>query len=208
MQTPLRLYYADIRRLMDLPGTHLLTPRRAERLWKYRRAEDRARCLGAGLLLRRYAGSGEPLLGPRGKPYFAGGPHFSLAHSGDYALLAVADMPVGTDIEQHTPIEVRVAQRIFLPSEWTWMASAAPSLAPMHTLWTAKESIMKATGAGIYMTPETIEIDPVQEVGRDASGELWQLSWRILPGHTLCVAYQGERRSVVLSPGSREELLT
>lgn len=203
----IRVYYADIRALMDLPGTALLTPARRSRMLQYRKAEDKARCLAAGLLVRRHIGLGEPLCGEYGKPYFPSGTHFNVSHSGHYVILAAADQPVGADIEQHGTWDPRVANRVFQPQERSWLQAAEDPDRAFYALWTAKESIMKCEGAGFHMPPITITIDVGRAAGADVSGRIWQLCWRALPEHTICIACTGLRREVVLSPDSREDLL-
>ena len=56
-----------------------------------------------------------------GKPTFAAHPelHFSLAHSGDLALTALADVPVGVDVERLSDFPRDIAD----PHEWTQMES-------------------------------------------------------------------------------------
>ncbi|GGJ63601.1 4'-phosphopantetheinyl transferase family protein [Streptomyces brasiliensis] len=45
--------------------------------------------------------------GPHGRPAVAGGtPHFSLAYSGSLCLVALADTPVGVDMERIPPSEL------------------------------------------------------------------------------------------------------
>lgn len=61
------------------------------------------RCLLAGLLLRAVFGEKNYkriAVDGCGKPYLAGGDFFSLSHSGDYVILAVAGCRVGVDIEK------------------------------------------------------------------------------------------------------------
>ena len=44
----MKLYISDIRDLFDLPGIELLDESRKNRVYRYHRLEDRARCLTAG----------------------------------------------------------------------------------------------------------------------------------------------------------------
>ena len=52
----MKLYISDIRGLLDLPGIELLNESRRNRVYRYRRLEDQARCLTAGLMLRSVFG--------------------------------------------------------------------------------------------------------------------------------------------------------
>lgn len=91
---------------------------------------------------------------PGGKPAVAGGPHFSLAHSGDLALLAVCEqVAVGADLEMVRPELARPpsAERFFSASERAELAelSEPERVRRFFQLWTAKEAYLKATGAGV-----------------------------------------------------------
>lgn len=96
----------------------------------------------------------------RGKPYFPDCPqiHISPSHSGDYFLCAVADFPVGADIQIHDglPDEMpedaeirlhRIAKRYFTPGEAAFIQ--ADTGERFFRLWTARESYVKYTGQGI-----------------------------------------------------------
>ncbi|MFG3226579.1 4'-phosphopantetheinyl transferase family protein [Kitasatospora sp. NPDC048194] len=83
-----------------------------------------------------------------GKPSVADAPwlHFSLSHSGDLALLAVAPRPVGVDVELVRPgLDAdRLARRFFPHRERELVASGGrPAFA---RLWTRKEACVKAAG--------------------------------------------------------------
>lgn len=85
-----------------------------------------------------------------GKPYFPQYPewHFSLSHSGDWAVCALADLPVGVDIEQWRLLDIhRLAKRYFTPAEQEWMNARDEQA--FFTLWTAKESLIKVRGCGL-----------------------------------------------------------
>ena len=138
----------------------------------FRLKEDRARCIGAGLLLAhaiRRIHPASPLppktaRGPYGKPFLPDLPkfHFNLAHSGKWAVCAVADHPVGIDIE-HLPNMadiIAVARRCFTPDEQHHLFALPEVDQPsvFCKLWTIKESYMKATGLGFQLTPDQLGI--------------------------------------------------
>ncbi|MGB8945636.1 MAG: 4'-phosphopantetheinyl transferase superfamily protein [Streptomyces sp.] len=92
---------------------------------------------------------------PHGRPAVAGrhGVHFSLSHSGDFALYALAASPVGADIDS---LEVagagleRMARRLH-PDE-TQALSALPATARQEALlgcWVRKEAFLKGIGTGL-----------------------------------------------------------
>ena len=152
----------------------MLSSDELQRSERFRQIIDRNRFIvtRAGLrqLLGRYL-SVEPAglefaYTPRGKPYLqgAGLPHFNVSHSGNIALVAISTYcPVGVDIE-HLDRDVdfaALAGRFFSPGE-----RIALSALPAHrqkqaflTGWTRKESILKATGDGLALPLDQIEVN-------------------------------------------------
>ena len=53
----MNIYVCNITDLFDLPGSELLTNTRRTRMLRYIQHEDKARCLAAGLMLRRVLGT-------------------------------------------------------------------------------------------------------------------------------------------------------
>lgn len=95
---------------------------------------------------------------PTGRPFLAepagSGLDFNLAHSGDYALIGLIDgARIGVDVEirRSLPDAMRIARSHFAPDE----AAALEALpAPERELaffglWTRKEAVVKALGAGL-----------------------------------------------------------
>lgn len=90
--------------------------------------------------------------GPGGKPYLPGCPafHFNLSHSGLWAVCAVADTPVGVDIEQVRPVSLKLSRK-FSPQEQQAIFQAPPQvqLPLFFDLWVQKEAFTKCTGQGL-----------------------------------------------------------
>lgn len=89
-----------------------------------------------------------------GKPMLPAGPFFSLAHSGDLALLAISpEAEVGADIEEVEPslAEPPSAERFFSEAERAELELLDPPerARRFFQLWTAKEAYRKATGEGV-----------------------------------------------------------
>jgi 4'-phosphopantetheinyl transferase len=77
---------------------------------------------------------------------------FNASHSGDLVALAVTnEAPVGIDIERRRKLSdaLALAQRYFSAEELDRVRAAADDTGAFLTIWTAKESIVKATGKGI-----------------------------------------------------------
>lgn len=155
----MKVIITPYRQYLNYCGINYLTPQRLNRLYKYRRAEDRARCLAAGLLMRRYAGiTDEPLYGTYGKPYKQGAMHFNVSHGGEYVALAVSDNEIGVDTERCQDFCADIAGMCFTPRERAWIFGARNIRRAFFRLWTLKESVMKLFGCGLSMAPESFEL--------------------------------------------------
>lgn len=103
--------------------------------------------------------------GEFGKPMLAQGGawHFNVAHSGGYALLAVANGPeVGVDIEQHRdlPDLEDLARTVLSPSEAVaWHGLPMDERVPgFFAAWAGKEAVAKATGQGLGLGLERLDV--------------------------------------------------
>lgn len=205
----MNIYTSDITNFLDLPGAELLTDTRLMRMRRYVRPEDQARCLAAGLMLRRVLGE-EPAkrvaVANLGKPYLPGGPHFSLSHSGKLVVLLVDEHEAGVDVEEIVPYCRAVARRVFSPREQAWLHAQADEES-FFRLWTGKESIMKALGLGFQLAPESFEISPEPCAPNRVLGRTWYLNWKKLDGHMLCCAASVPDPEMEIVPLSRKELL-
>lgn len=83
--------------------------------------------------------------------YAQGRVHLNLSHSGAWLAAAVADVPVGIDIERVRPRAVTdQAARVFCPREAEHLARDADPLPLFYRLWTLKEAACKAAGLSIW----------------------------------------------------------
>ncbi len=164
------LYAVDIRELPDPkedPAVlHNISSGRRQKVMTYLQAEDRRRCLGAGILLARIL----PLHGedpekvtcsPEGKP-MAENVHFNLSHSGDFVICAVGEKAVGCDIERIGQEPKGVAERFFHPNEAKHLQRlrAREREEMFFRFWTWKESYVKMTGEGLRLSLGDFEILP------------------------------------------------
>ncbi|MDR3013210.1 MAG: 4'-phosphopantetheinyl transferase superfamily protein [Chitinispirillales bacterium] len=189
-----RIYVSDIRDFMGLDGIGLVTDARRKRIDRFIKTEDKARCLAAGLLLRLICGVTDEshlTYGNHGRPRLKNGNgYFNISHSGNYAILATADDEVGVDIEVIAPYDEAVINRCFTPEECEWMRREENDEA-FFRLWTAKESIMKATGLGFSLPPESFSVLPIDASEHRIVGKSWFLDWMIYDGHVICRAVEG-----------------
>jgi 4'-phosphopantetheinyl transferase len=158
---------------------------------RFRSAPARRRFIGGRVLLRTVLGefvgvAPEKLRfehEPSGKPRLASNPAgavwFSLAHSGELAVVAVsARSEVGVDVERIRPIPeaLKIAERAFDSSSCTALRETAPEDRDTTFLrcWTRLEALAKATGCGLVpllgQTEELRRAGPIVERLGDDDG--------------------------------------
>ena len=131
-------------------GAALVTEKRRERAMRLKNRCAAARLVGAELLLR-YALVRET---GRGKPYFAGLPvHFSLSHSGEYAVCLVSDeYEAGADIQIVRSVDLKVAKRALSKEAYAELEATAESGRDERftELWALHESAVKLRGGSVF----------------------------------------------------------
>ncbi len=88
----------------------------------------------------------------KGKPFLKdSNVHFNISHSGDWVVLAVADIDVGIDVEKIRPINYRIATRFFSKQENSLLEKQEDNnkLNLFFDFWTLKESFLKLLGTGL-----------------------------------------------------------
>lgn len=146
----------------------LLTGARGEWVRAQGDTPDARRRLCAGLLMRAALGRDAIVsAGPYGKPFVVGGPPMNVSHAGDYAVLATAAGAVGVDVERVRDVDAaRLAARFFHAQEAAYVAAAADARDAICTIWTLKESYIKAEGTGLHTLLPSFCVLPMGE--RDA----------------------------------------
>jgi 4'-phosphopantetheinyl transferase len=117
--------------------------------------------------------------GPRGKPSLAGGPgngrlRFNVAHSGDLALIALAEgREVGVDLELARDQEDldEIAGRFFATAEQELLRRTTPKerLRTFYRIWTCKEAVLKAGGMGITSGLQLPDVSACVETGSNGT---------------------------------------
>lgn len=137
-----------------------LSERRIEKVEKLKNMQSKAQSIGAELLLgyavRRETGARGIVkwdTDMNGKPYLAGhsGLYVNLSHSGDYAVCALHNKPVGVDIQLCRDFDTNIAKRFFTQEEFLYIENRKNSSDAFFEIWTKKESFTKAVGKGISM---------------------------------------------------------
>ncbi len=123
----------------------------------------------------------------RGKPHFPGGPAISFTHSRGFAACAVAPqgMSLGIDIE---PADRARAAAVRLVASRTEQSAMDDGTLTPTGLWTAKEAILKAAGAGL---PEIRKVAVRKRRARFAGVDYGWRHYRPREGLLLAVATRG-----------------
>ncbi len=136
----------------------LASPERKQRADRYRRQDDKLRCVAADALLRNALGTADYTVAKHryGKPYLPEYPdfHFNLSHSGRYAVLAWGTPEMGIDVQEHNPGTdfAALAAFGFAPDERDYVfRSEAHMQQRFYEIWTGKESYLKYIGKGLGM---------------------------------------------------------
>lgn len=146
-------------------GQHMPSERRAR--WERMRDPRSARAMVvtywlARTGLDRLGGGTDPgrewIIGYRGKPSLAAGPHFSVAHSDSLVACVIADGPVGLDIEQIDERVVDASTVVMGPKELSRIGSAADPIDEATRLWVLKESYVKRSGDGLSDSVTSIDV--------------------------------------------------
>ncbi len=199
----MKVYYSSIKPWENttqyLCGLAKVSAERQRKVARYKQPADKIRCLLAGLLLRHVLGDvvlQDAILTEHGKPSFLDCVPFSLSHSGDYVALAVAQCQghvLGVDVEKVKRFLPGVAEKCFTVQEQTWLQSQPQGFQQQAfcTLWTGKESVLKATGLGFALQPASFSLIDAkgQRLAACAvNDDTWHMYWRELPEYMLCVA--------------------
>jgi len=128
----------------------------------------RALGIESGAVRFRYGLHGKPELDP-GCAKGAAGLRFNISHSGDRALIALARVEVGADVERlKTRRTDDIARRFFAPGEQQRLFAFTGSEreAAFFRLWTCKEAFLKVTGEGLSRSTRSYEIEMAQSGSR------------------------------------------
>jgi phosphopantetheinyl transferase len=82
---------------------------------------------------------------------------FSLSRAGARLMLAIADVPVGVDVElRDRDVEAGVARIAFADDERAELEDAGPGA--FLACWTRKEAVLKALGHGLAVDPKSVSV--------------------------------------------------
>lgn len=168
----LELYFLEIDPYMRTDCFHKLleyvSEEKKQRIRKFQRPDDAKRCLFGDLLVK-YAlfqkiGCNHFVfdINQYGKPFLINyqNIHFNISHSGKWVVCATDVLPVGIDIEEIKPTDLKIAESFFSPSEYTSLLEQPLEKRTefFYSLWTLKESYIKAKGKGLYIPLDSFSI--------------------------------------------------
>lgn len=215
--------------------TRVLDDVELERASRFHREQDRRRFLTGSWLLRQVAAielGTDPedvpverrcpdCPKPHGKPFIRGTSpplHVSVSHSGDRVAVAVTTAgELGVDVEEvpSTPVD-ELAECALSPAELKALYAVPEEdrRVAFARVWTRKEAVLKATGHGLRVPPDQVEV-----TGPDEPPAL--LSWpldippervRIKalnpgPGYVAAVAILADHDLITVSESSAADLL-
>lgn len=162
----IKIAYCNVEKL-DLNKTYSLVSRdRQKKISRYRFLKDKKLSCGAYLLLRTLLDEIDitnPIFKTEkyGKAYITNYSdiHFNMSHSGRYVACAIADTPIGVDIEYNdSKIDLDIAQYYFFNSEYDRITISDKPFDEFFNYWVLKESYMKYTGLGFNLKLDEFEI--------------------------------------------------
>jgi 4'-phosphopantetheinyl transferase len=176
------------------PPLDALTPEERARLDTFTLPDRRlgfalGRAAARGLLAERLgcAPQAAPLaLAEGGAPVVAGHPlYVSIAHAGrgpeTLAAAALAERPVGLDLEWIRPLRPDLYRRILAPDEHVLLhALALGHDEAQALLWTLKEAVLKGLQTGFRRSPQSVRLTDVgagRAVAHAGDGSAWALRY-------------------------------
>jgi 4'-phosphopantetheinyl transferase len=183
-----------------------LTADEGERATRYRNAGAREQFVRSRAALRRLLGASlkcgpcavEIVPNADGKPMLRGGGlQFNVSHTDGVVLIALADCPVGVDVERvrDMPGAAGLVERYFSDAERRQFADLPESVRTLGFFrgWTCKEAVLKGIGCGVRELDRcVVELHPDAPPairGPAETAEGWQLlTWRPTPDTLAAVA--------------------
>lgn len=201
MESIIKTYIISIRQFEDEDvfnnALERISPFRRQKIALLKNVKDKNRSLGASVALnaalKDYGLEERAMkydLGKQGKPYFCDNPeiHFSLSHSGDYAICSIGSHEIGNDIERVRSERERVAERYFASEELDWICMAQTVREReerIFRIWTMKESFLKVTGRGMSLPLNAfaviVESDGGIQIRQDVNGTTYYAKEYAMP---------------------------
>lgn len=175
-------------------------PKRFERSLKYRFLEDKLRCKGVGALLYYALNIDEKDIKytDKGKPYSDNRlEKFSIAHSGEWSVVAISENNIGVDIEKIGNSHFSVASRAFVSEEIAFLKKSPDK--NFAFVWTLKEALGKAVGLGISLKFNSFNTLPLLNGGSiNLSGQAYYGQTSAFEEYALSCVFENQSEDVSL----------
>lgn len=153
------------------PFQQYLPTERRERVLRFRRSIDQQNCalsyfmLQYGLYKSHGIRSFTLSYGRNGKPFLSDYPHiyFSISHCDYGCICAIADSPIGIDIQDIRPFLWSTVNHCCSAEEKQLLKECSDSAAEFTKIWTIKESYLKMTGTGIAVDLCTVDTTKLRD---------------------------------------------
>ena len=121
-----------------------------------------------------------------GAPRPWNGIFWSLSHKSAYVAGVTAAAPVGIDLEALRPVAAGMYAKAGQAAEWDLLGGRTP--AGFFRLWTAKEAVLKAVGAGLRELGRCglVQVH-ADELVMAHAGRRWTVRQRFFGGHLVAV---------------------
>ena len=142
-----------------------LPPEKRAMLLRFRRSIDRKNCVLSFFILqyalyKNYDIHSFTLSnGANGKPYLSDYPHihFNISHCDCGCICAIADSPIGIDIQDMRPFSWSIANHCCSAEEKQLLRECSDPASEFTKIWTIKESYLKMKGTGIAVDLCTVD---------------------------------------------------
>ena len=117
--------------------------------------------------------------GEHGKPYFSDREDicFNISHSGDFVAAAVGECPIGVDVQVVKKIHYGLVNKFCNYNEKEFISKSENKDRAFITLWSLKESYVKAIGKGLSYPVSEINFN-LEHFDSEAVGEFSNQSGR------------------------------
>ena len=167
-----RIVYCEFEKSEDPRLFERLLPcvsvEKRKQIMRMRPGIDRRLSLYAEIIVRRIASEFlnidnsdiEIVRGEYGKPYLKGNEnfHFNISHTHNAIAIAIADTPIGIDIERISPLNASIVERLYSIKEKEYVYSVADvEDRRFSEIWTRKEAYIKRDDRNISLGSFSID---------------------------------------------------
>lgn len=133
-----------------------------------------------------------------GKPFVDEDIYFNVSHSEGLVVCAFTKTDqIGVDIEYIKPINIADFRDILTSFEWHLLNGSVDICGAFYELWTQKESILKACGTGLSVSPKTINIS--NNIGYGLEREWYLHKINVHPSYCCTIASSLKNPEIIIS---------